>query len=117
MGGGWILADCLKSSSLTKEELLFLHLFSLNHLKDSYVVSEELTEKGIQEELDCNLGLVSRILRKNEQEGNIIRMKSKILTKKRRQNVFFLTKSGMKIAQEIIELTNKPEFNNNQNKL
>ena len=60
------------------------------HFRDKYAVPELLTEQGIQSVLNCDLGLISRILKKNEKKGYIYRTKSKIENKKRIQTVFFL---------------------------
>lgn len=89
------------------EELLFLHLAKFKHQRDDYVVTELLTEQGIQSILNCNLGTVSRILQKNEEKGLIYRTKLKIENKKRKQAVFFLTKKGQRFALKLNDLLSK----------
>ena len=103
-GGGKISIKVKNITQLTKEELLFLHLLKNNHHQDRYVVSEIITEKGIHEALDCDLGLISRILKKNEEKGWIYQSLLKIENKKRKQNAFFLTKEGLEIALELNNL-------------
>jgi DNA-binding MarR family transcriptional regulator len=89
---------------LTKEELIFLHLLNYQNHRDHYVVPELITEKGIQSVVDCDLSLISRLLKKNEKRGYIYRTLSKVESKKRKQNAFFLTEEGIKIALELTKL-------------
>lgn len=86
---------------MTKEELLFIHLLENNHHRNRYVVSELITEKGIRMALECDISLISRLLKKNEQQGYIYRLLSKVENKKRKQNAFFLTEKGLDLASEI----------------
>jgi DNA-binding MarR family transcriptional regulator len=83
---------------LTKEELLFLHLLQNNHLRDNYIVTDLFTQRGIQSVLECDLSLISRLLKKNEEEGYIIKALLKIENKKRKQNAYFLTDEGIEFA-------------------
>ncbi|UCH88757.1 MAG: hypothetical protein JSV49_11010 [Thermoplasmata archaeon] len=99
--GNYIPKEKSTSNNLTKEDLLFLHLLKNNRQRDNYIVTESLTQKGIQKELKCGLGLISRILIKNEKEDYICRKKLRIEDKKRKQNVYFLTDEGLKIAKEL----------------
>ena len=87
--------------SLTKEDLIFLHLLENNSNQHRYIVSELLTQKGIQSKINCDLSLISRILKKNEKKGYIYRSLKKIKNKKRKQNAFFLTNDGVKVAMEL----------------
>jgi len=57
----------------TIEEKIFLFLLDNNYLKEHHVIPEFLTEKGIQKVLNCDLGFISRILRKNEKDELIER--------------------------------------------
>jgi hypothetical protein len=88
-------------SELSIECRIFLHLLEKNSFKDKMIVPDELTERGISNSLNCTLGWISRILKKNEEEGIIFRTKSKIVKNKKKQNVFFLTENGVGIAKEI----------------
>jgi DNA-binding MarR family transcriptional regulator len=60
-------------------------------------------KEGIRIALDCDLSLISRLLKKNEKEGYIYRMLMKIKNKKRKQNAFFLTEKGLNLAEELHE--------------
>jgi DNA-binding PadR family transcriptional regulator len=62
-----------------------------------------ITEQGIKSSLDCDLSLVSRLLKKNEKKGYLSRELMKVENKKRKQNAFFLTEKGEKVALEIKE--------------
>ena len=86
---------------LTFGQKLLLDLLKYNREKDSYVVSENVTFIGIQKELGCNSGYLSRLIKNFEIEGLIIRLKKIIKTKKRKQCAFFLSDSGIKVALEI----------------
>ena len=87
--------------SLTKEDLIFLHLLENNSNQHRYIVSELLTQKGIQSKINCDLSLISRILKKNEKKGYIYRSLKKIKNKKRKQNAFYLSDEGMERAEEL----------------
>ncbi|PWI48713.1 hypothetical protein CEE45_05750 [Candidatus Heimdallarchaeota archaeon B3_Heim] len=50
---------------LTKEELLFLHLLNYRHNHDDYAVTDMVTQEKISSALDCDIGYVSRLLKKN----------------------------------------------------
>ena len=78
--------------------MLFLYLLNYNYLRDNYIVPDIITEQGIQKSLNCDLGLISRILNKNEKKGYITRSLLKISNKKRKQYAFFLTKEGLDFA-------------------
>ena len=80
---------------------MFLHLLEINHYREKYVVDSSLTESGICEILNCTQSHVSRLLKQNEEEGNIFRKKARIEGNKRKLCVFFLTEKGMKIGKEI----------------
>ena len=97
--------DYADQKNLTKEELLFLHLLKNNHLRGKYMVSELFTQQGIQSILECDLSLVSRLLKKNEEEGYIHRSLLKIENKKRRQNAYFLTDEGIKFAMDLSKIS------------
>jgi hypothetical protein len=47
------------------------------------------------------LGLISRLICKNEKKGYIYRELLKVENKKRKQNAFFLTNKGIKLATEL----------------
>jgi DNA-binding MarR family transcriptional regulator len=102
------LSEELKN--LTKEQLLFLHLLKYNHQQNEWIVSEFITEQGIQNELKCTLGFISQLLKKNEDDGYIYRTKSKLIKSKRKQNTFFLTNEGMKLAIEINNMISKSDI-------
>jgi len=85
---------------LTIEDLFFLHLLE-NHNQGKYIVTEAITEKGIQKKLNCDIGLISRIIKKNEEEGYIYRKIMKIENKKRKQNAIFLSDEGIERAKEL----------------
>lgn len=72
-----------------------------NHLKDKFVVKEAITQQGIQFVLDCDISLVSRLLKKNENNGYIYRSLLKIENKKRKQYAYFLTSTGLNFAWEL----------------
>ena len=63
-----------------------------------------ITEQGIKSALDCDLSLISRLLKKNEKKGYIYRTLLKVANKKRKQNAFFLTEEGIKIANELSKI-------------
>lgn len=85
---------------LSIENLLFLHLFE-NHNQGKYIATEAITEKGIQKKLNCDIGLISRILKKNEEEGYIYRKMMIIENSKRKQNAFYLSDEGTERAEEL----------------
>jgi hypothetical protein len=103
-GGDSIASDYIGKEYFSKEEMLFLHLLNQNHNRDHYIVSESITEKGITNALECDMSLISRLLNKNEKKGYIYRMLAKVENKKRKQNAFFLTDDGIRIALELTEL-------------
>jgi DNA-binding MarR family transcriptional regulator len=78
------------------------------HQRDNYIASKLITQQGIKNILDCDLSLISRILKRNEDDGNIHKRLSKIENKKRKQYIYFLTEKGAKIALEITKLS--PDF-------
>ena len=90
---------------LTIEQLIFLHLLKFNHQHDDSIVTALITEQGIKNELNCSLGFVSQLLKKNEDIGYIFRTKSKIVRSRKKQNVFFLTENGLKLAKEIQKMS------------
>jgi DNA-binding MarR family transcriptional regulator len=102
-----MIKDGIEDNYFSKEELLFIHLLSHNRFRDHYVVSESITEQGIRSALDCDLSLISRILKRNEEKGYIFRSLSKVENKKRKQNAFFLTDEGVRIALELKETKSK----------
>jgi DNA-binding PadR family transcriptional regulator len=85
---------------LTIEDLIFLHLL-INNNQDKYIVTEMITEKGIQRELNCAIGFISRILTKNEEDGFIYRKLMKIEKIKRKRHAFYLTNEGLERAEEL----------------
>jgi DNA-binding MarR family transcriptional regulator len=100
IGGEFINTVNNHKRNLTYEKFLFLHLLRNNYIKDNYIVPESITEKGIQKVLNCNLGHISRILKKNEKKGNIYRKLLRIEYRKRKQFAFFLTPKGIKVAEK-----------------
>jgi DNA-binding MarR family transcriptional regulator len=94
------MAIIKQRSNLSTEDLLYLHLFE-NHNQGKYIATEAITEKGIQKKLNCDIGLISRILKKNEEEGYIYRKVMKIENRKRKQNAFYLSDEGMERAEEL----------------
>ena len=70
---------------------------------------EYITQKGIQNVIECDLGFLSRILNRNIEEGNLYRVKSKVNHKKRKQNVFFLTEKGIRLAKDIDKCVNNKD--------
>jgi DNA-binding PadR family transcriptional regulator len=99
--GDKIASEYIEIENLTKEEYLFLYLLKFDDQKEEYLVKDSITEQGIQNALKCTLGLISRILTRNEKDGYIYRKKAKIINKKNKQNVFFLTDVGLDVAIEI----------------
>ena len=95
---------------LTKEELLFLLLRDYHRYRNNYLVPEMITLGGIKKELDCDLGFLSRLIKKNEIDGLIFRKKVKIINKKRRQNVYFLTPKGLELADRIYNMMFEPDY-------
>ena len=93
--------DYSDGENLTKEELLFLHLLDHNDCRGHYIVTVSITEQGIRNALDCDLSLISRIIKRNEEKGHIFRTLSKVENKKRKQNAFFLTDEGLSLAEEL----------------
>ena len=99
---------------LSMEQKVLLHLLQNNSLKDHNIVPDMITEQGICDTLGCTLGLISRILKENESNGFIYRTKSKFVLNRKRQNVFFLTENGLRIALEMKKIIS--DINNcNQN--
>ena len=77
MEGGYNI--CIDNNrKITKEELLFLHLLNFKYNREDYVVSDMITERGIQAAIECDLSYVSRLLKKNEKKGFIHREKLRI---------------------------------------
>ena len=101
--GGLIISNNNKEK-LTKEDLLLIHLLNYNYHRDRYVVTELITEQGIQSVIACDLSLISRLLSKNEKKEYIYRKLLKIKNKKRKMCAFFLTERGEKIAKELTKL-------------
>ncbi len=91
---------------ITKEAELFLHLSGYNYNPANYVFSEMVTMKGIQSVLKCDLGYISRLLKKNRKKGYIRSEKVKVENKLRIQNGYFLTQRGEKVALKINEFVN-----------
>ena len=89
--------------NITIEDLIFLHLLNNYHDQEKYIVSELLTEKGMQNELNCSLCYISRVLKKIEKEGYVYRRLMRIEKKKRKYHAFFLTDEGLKLAKRIKE--------------
>lgn len=112
--GGKISFEHIKKENLTKEELLFLYLLKYDNQKENYLVKDSITENGIHKACNCTLGLISRILIKNEKNGYIFRKKVKIINKKNKQYAFFLTESGLNIALEIKDKISLSEFTTNK---
>ncbi len=100
-GGGNIIDNSFNLININKEELLFLHLLKNQKEQDKYIASKLITQQGIQSVLGCHRSLISRLINKNVKKGYIYRTLSKIEDKKRKQNVYFLTDEGVKIALEI----------------
>lgn len=113
-GGVWIKSEIEKNSNLTKEELLFLHLFRYNNQKENHVVSSQLTQHGIQNCIECDGSFVSRLLKKNEENGYIYHHLSIIEYKKRKQFVYFLTGQGINLAKELKRRYPNLELNENK---
>ena len=57
--------------------------------------------EGIQKILNCGIGYVSYLLKKNEDRELIFRRKVKVKNKKRRQLGFFLTTNGVDYSIKI----------------
>lgn len=87
--------------NLSKEDSLFLHLLKYNHFVDKCLISEVLTELGISNALNCDRSYISRLIKLNENKGNILRKSSRIMDNYRKQYAFFLTEKGLKIASEL----------------
>jgi DNA-binding PadR family transcriptional regulator len=87
--------------NLTIEDNILLHLLENNFDQDEYIVLDSITEKGIQSSINCGLGYISRILKKNEEQGYIFRKLMRIENGKRKQYAFFLTKEGLKLAEKL----------------
>lgn len=105
MEGGYNI--CIDNNrKITKEELLFLHLLNFKYNHEDYVVSDMVTESGIQGAIDCDLGYISRLLKKNEKKGFIRREKLRIKNKYHIQNAFFLTIRGERRALKINDYIN-----------
>jgi DNA-binding MarR family transcriptional regulator len=68
-----------------------------------------VTQKGIQSALDCDLGYLSRLLKKNQKKGYIRREKVRSKDKFRILNGFFLTQRGEKVALKFNEIVNNHE--------
>ena len=94
-----------KKKNLTKKEELLLHLLDFEHHKDDYLVSELVTEYGIQKVLSCSRSLITSILVECEEKRYIYRVKSNVDGKKYKQNAFFLTKKGRRHALKIKKMT------------
>ena len=60
-----------------------------------------ITQKGIKKVLDCDIGYISRLLKKNRKKGYITCKKKKIERKLRTQNAYFLTYKGERRALKI----------------
>ena len=103
----------IDNDKLTKDELLLVYLLNHNNLQDHYVVPDIITEQGIQNALNCDLGHISRMIKKIEEKGYIFRTLSKIENKKRKRNVFFLTEEGLKVASELTNMSINSNLKNN----
>ena len=103
MGGKSIPKD--NGDNLTKEELLFLHLLDYKD-NDEYIVSDMVTIQGIHSVLKCDLGYITRLLKRNRKKGYIKKKKVKVKNKLRIQNGFFLTERGEKVALKIDNYVN-----------
>ena len=66
--------------------------------------------------MKCDLGFISRILKKNEEKGLIERKSSRIKNKDRKQYTFFLTEKGLDYASELKQNANKFKFKIEKNK-
>ena len=73
---------------MTIENLIILHLLD-NNDQGKYIVTELITEKGIQSEMNCSLSYVSQILKKIEEEGYVYRKLMRIENQKRKHPAFF----------------------------
>ena len=93
--------------NLTFEERILLYLLDYNYQPGNYLTSESVSFQGIKEAMNCDLGYLSRIIRSAEKKRYILRKMMKIPSKKRKHNVFFLTKKGRRIALELQEYINK----------
>jgi len=87
---------------ISKEDLLFLHLFNHNDNVNEYIADYSQTEKGIKDALECDLGYISRLIKQNEKNGLIYRRKMRIKEESRKMDAFFLTGEGKKLAKELI---------------
>ena len=81
--------------------MIFLHLLDFCQCKRDFIVPKSITQKGIQNAVNCNQSVISRILKKNEEEGNIYRVLKRIENSNRKQNAYFLSDIGIPIAEEI----------------
>jgi len=81
--------------------LTFLHLLDNYHYREGPIVPKSLTQKGIQNKVNCDLSVISRILKKNEEKGYIYPVLMKIENVKRKQNAYFLSDEGLKIAENL----------------
>lgn len=86
---------------MTKEELLVIYLLNFNRYRDQFIKPEDITQKEIQRELNCNHGYLSRLLKESEKKGIVLKQKSRINNKERIQYVYFLTEKGIKYASEL----------------
>ena len=103
-GGKNIMNDSVRRFS--KEELLFLHLLNHGSNQDDYAVTDMVTQEMISNALDCDIGYVSRLLKKNIKKGYIRCKKARTMNKHRLQNAYFLTIKGEKFALKINEFVN-----------
>jgi DNA-binding MarR family transcriptional regulator len=101
IGGELITTVNNSKKNLTYEVSLFIHLLENDSNKYDQIVPESITEEGIQRVLNCDLGHISRILKKNEKKGYLYRKVLRVENKNRKLCAFFLTQEGIEIAKEI----------------
>ena len=75
-----------------------------NHQRDHFIVTKSITMQGICDIINCDLGYLSRILKKNESDGLLFSTKLNIKGENRKHKVYFLTEKGIKCSKEINEM-------------
>ena len=63
--------------------------------------------QGIQKEINCDPSHISRVLHYNMKKGFIRRKLSTIPGKKRKLNIFLLTKKGRQLGKELYDYVMK----------
>lgn len=99
--GGLIIPVKKNKKNLTNENLILLNLLKNYHYRDKFIAPESVTQKGIKKIVNCDLSVISRILKKNVESGFIYRKKMKIENVRQIKNAYFLSDKGFKLSEDL----------------